>query len=148
MQSDKRNTYRRKIKEEKAITTGTEADANGDNGSKDKSTTDATNGDASAHTDGEDAERPFKKFKAQNGAALAPDADGVDETEETIDDQDGDVDETMEDDADDDEQADDAEVEDEEEEEDEDADDDDRDDLAAAAGLRDEALDEPGSDSD
>lgn len=91
-------------------------------------------------------ERPFKKFKAQNGGAVAPDADGMDDTEETIDNADDDVDDQPEDDAEDDDDQMEDEVED--DGEDEEAEEDDRDDIAAAAGLRDEALDDPGSDSE
>lgn len=105
------------------------------------------NGEANGHADDENAERPFKKFKAQNGAAVAPDADAMDETEETIDHPDDEEDEHQDDDIDDEEQ-----VEDDAEEEGEDdgADDDDdhRDEIAAATGVRDEALDDPESESD
>lgn len=108
-----------------------------------------TNGHAD---DEDDAARPFKKFKAQNGSAVAPDiGDGTEEAIE-MDGEDGDddVDETLEDDEVDGEDAgeDGGGEDDEGEEEGEEEDKDSRDDLAAAAGLRDEALDEHGSDSD
>lgn len=95
--------------------------------------------------DDEDAERPFKKFKAQNGVAVAPDADGMDETEETIDHPDDEGDDLPDDDVD---EEDPVEDEAQDEGEDEADEDDERDEIAAAAGLRDEALDDPGSESD
>ena len=146
MQCDKRNTYRKKVKEEKAAAAPKDGDETTKEGSAEEGADGQLNGELNGHAnDDEDMERPFKKFKAQNGAAVAPDADGMDETEETIDNQEDDVDDQQDDDVEEDEQ-----VEDDPEDdgEDEEADDDDRDDIAAAAGVRDEALDDPGSDSD
>ena len=109
------------------------------------------NGIVNGHADGEDGDRPAKKLKADDGSALAPDADGLedeemdDEPDETLDDADDQT--AEEDDVEDDDEA------------NEDEDDDgepsenvlepgDADDEVAVGGLRDEALDDPGSDSD
>ena len=96
--------------------------------------------------DDEDRERPFKKFKAQDGGATAaPEGDGMDETEETID-------QTLEEedeDPQDDEVEEDEDVEDEgEEAEGEEDEEMEEDDLDAEKRVRDEALDQPDSDSD
>lgn len=140
-QCDKRNTYRRKVKEEKAAA----AAKDGDEPAQEESAAEAINGQLNGHAEDEDMERPFKKFKAQDGAAVAPDADGMDETEDIIDNPDDEADDQQDDDVDDEDQAEDEA----QDGGDEDADEDDeRDDIAAAAGLRDEALDDPGSDSE
>jgi len=79
IQCDKRNSYRRKVKEEKAAQS-----ANGE--SKDPSANgDAANADdasANGHDDGEDGEdRPAKKMKRENGDAEAVDLDDADDEE-------------------------------------------------------------------
>lgn len=153
MQCDKRNTYRRKVKEEKAAAAAKDGDdASVKEGSTAEGANEHANGQTNGHVeDDEDAERPFKKFKAQNGAAVAPDGDPMDETEETIDNQDDEAEEQQDDEVDDDEQVEDEaedEGEGEGEGEDEEGEDDDGDEIVAATGVRDEALDDPGSDSD
>lgn len=74
VQCDKRNTYRRKVKEEKAAAaTVTE----GDDASKDGDVMESTNGVLNGHDGGDDEDRPAKKLKAEDGSALAPGADGL-----------------------------------------------------------------------
>jgi DNA polymerase epsilon subunit 3 len=140
IQCNKRNTYRRKVKEEKQAASQLE----GDQAAAEGDTSIATNGELE-HAEGDDADRPIKKLKADDGTAVDPDTTGLD-------------DEDMEDEVDDvpdgDDQADDEgddEVEDEmEDEEDEEPAEVAReaDDEVAVGGMRDEALDDPGSESD
>ncbi|KAK4634720.1 DNA polymerase epsilon subunit D [Fulvia fulva] len=147
IQCDKRNTYRRKVKEEKAKDAPPEGEGDAEGAasgvaSKDGEVVPGANGTANGHADIEDGERPVKKLKGDAGVAMAPGADDADD-EDMADDQDAD--------ANDDEEAADDDVEDEddedqtmedalEEQEPEDDDDDER------GELRDEALDEPDSD--
>ncbi|KAK6395215.1 hypothetical protein LTR65_000684 [Meristemomyces frigidus] len=141
-QCDKRNTYRRKVKEDKKVTEPAPED--GLEEPKDGETTEAingTNGHAEAET--EDAERPAKKLKGDAGQAVAPDADGL---------QEGDMDDEQDaDDHEDEEGEEDGADEDEEDEsEGEEAQDqtmeDPGDETEDRGELRDEALDEPDSD--
>lgn len=140
VQCDKRNTYRRKVKEDKAAATAPEL---GDD-NQDGETAGGANGTMNGHINGEDADRPAKKFKADDGTAIAPNANGLE------DEMDGDHDDQ------DDEDEDEADVDDEEEDDvvevgpggvvEIDADEHD-DDLRVDHDMRDEALDEPGDDS-
>lgn len=133
------------MKEEKAAA----ATKDGEEAPQEGSTVEGPDAQLNGHADDEDAERPFKKFKAQNGVAVAPDADAMDETEEIIDNPDDEADEQPDDDVDEDDPVEDEPQDDAQEEGEDEADeDDDRDDVAVAAGLRDEALDDPGSESD
>ena len=147
-QCDKRNTYRRKIKEEKAAAAARDVLEGGKEG---EDVTEGANGIVNGHVEGEDAERPVKKLKAEDGTAMAPDVDGTEDEEMDVDhegDQD-DVEEQQED-------------EDDEDGDDEDDDTDDQeievsgttldeadlDGIRVEPGMRDEALDDPDSDSD
>lgn len=107
----------------------------------------ALNGEAADHPD---VDRPSKKLKGEDGSAVAADEDEMDEDgdEAAQDDEPDDVDDAEddldEDGGDDEDEADDAdEVEDDEGTEEIDADEDSR-----LTNMRDEALDDPGSDSD
>ncbi|WPG99714.1 DNA polymerase epsilon subunit D [Acrodontium crateriforme] len=155
IQCDKRNTYRRKVKEEKAAAAGKDG-ASGQAGGEEDAT---MNGDANGHADVNDPERPIKKLKTDNGVAATPDADGNvggaedDENDHDVDDQDGDDDEAEDDEDEDDDDDDDAEDDEDDVDDDEteaidvtmEGPDDDEDDEERG-GLRDEALDEPDSD--
>ena len=106
------------------------------------------NGHAEAKTEVHDGKRPAKKFKAENGTAVAPNADANGIGDDEIDgEQDG------EQDADDHEDDDVEEEGDDEEDEDEDdsgavlVDGPDPDDMQPVHDMRDEALDDPDSDS-
>lgn len=154
IQSDKRNTYRRKVKEGKAATNteegeGGEARTDAGEGVDDSGATFA-NGHADGDAGEGDVDRPTKKFKAEDGTAVNPDGDGGEDDSmedsrmerEDYEDEDGDGDE--------------AEEEEDEEEEDEDeedggaqlAEDDHEEDAPSISHIRDEALDERDSDSD
>ena len=80
-QCDKRNTYRRKVKEEKAAAAAKEGDD--DEAPKDGESAPHTNGNTNGHVsgEGEDEDRPAKKFKAEDGSAIVPDPDGSDDDE-------------------------------------------------------------------
>lgn len=84
VQCDKRNTYRRKVKEEKAAAA---AVVDGDDISKDGNPMEATNGIVNGHDGADDEDRPAKKLKAEDGSAIAPDVDGL-EDDDMHDDQD------------------------------------------------------------
>jgi len=140
-QCDKRNTYRRKVKEEKAAVVPPgegegEAESNVTVDGVPEATNGATNGHA--HVDDDD-ERPAKKFKGEGGEALAPDADLADDLDEDGQ-QDGD------DDVDEDDGVDDVDDADEDEAQNESMDDP-LDDMEAELRFEsgDEALDEPDS---
>ena len=145
-QCDKRNTYRRKVKEDKAAAAvQDEVEA-----PKDGEPAEGVNGAVNGHAETEDEDRPMKKFKALDGTAIVPDADGLEDDEMDAD-QDGgqEEDEDHHDDEIDDDEGDDDE--DERAEENEGVvvvDDPDPADLATAHDMRDEALDDPNSDSD
>ncbi|KAK4508456.1 hypothetical protein PRZ48_002195 [Zasmidium cellare] len=102
-QCDKRNTYRRKVKEEKAAATATapkdgEGEGEGDSSLPGEAT---TNGHA-REEDG--AEPPSKKLKRENGDAVLPDADEVDDDDDAgddVDDNEEDDDDAVDDDVDD-----------------------------------------------
>ncbi len=149
VQSEKRNAYRKKVKEDKAASTSKDA-GEGDTTIDGETvvegeTVEGANGTANGHVEGGDADRPAKKLKAGNGTALNPDLDAMDEDF---------PDDTAEVEPDD-------EHEDDEVEEDEGEDEED-DEVDATNGdmheskladsrmpeLRDEALDDPGNDSD
>ena len=142
-QCDKRNTYRRKVKEEKAAAAakdGTDADVS--MFSKDGETAkSAEDGAVNREGGDEDAERPAKKLKGENGSAAAPDmADDVD-------DEDGDDEQEAEendDDADEDGAEDD--VPDEESDDEDQTMEDALEEQPDRSEMRDEALDDPDSD--
>lgn len=140
MQCDKRNNYRRKVKEEKAAKTGGEGEE-GDvsvDGVKDGNTSTITNGDAGVDEDGE---RPIKKLKAENGDAVLPDAgdDADDDGGEDEDDNDEDGEDGEDDGGEDD-------VPDEEESDEEDQPMEDAlEEQSRRGSMRDEALDDPDS---
>ncbi|KAK5164968.1 uncharacterized protein LTR77_009633 [Saxophila tyrrhenica] len=138
MQCDKRNTYRRKVKEEKAAAAPKD---DGDTTIEGEATAGANGATTNGHANGEEVDRPTKKLKGDDGAAVAPDADSMD-------DEDDDGQEDQQEDGDDqpDDEEDDA-------EEDEDDDDDDNpspeDEVDESRAMQvDEALDDPGSESD
>ena len=149
MQCDKRNTYRRKVKEEKAAAAvPSEGEAPEEGGASG-----IANGTVNGHaevTEADDGERPSKKFKAEDGTGMAPDPD-VTEDDEMDDAHPGepDTDEQHEED-------DVGEESDDDEGEDEDEGDEgiafvkvhELDDLTVANELRDEALDDPDGDSE
>lgn len=147
-QCDKRNTYRRKVKEEKAVAASRE---DGEP-SNEAETAEGANGTTNGHADTEDEDRPAKKFKAEDGTAMAPDANGLEEDEMDVEqdgEQDDAVDQLEEDDRDDDGDEEDGE----EEDDDEEVDNEpvvlvDADNVALGGDIRDEALDDPDSDSD
>merc|ERR1712070_1055145 len=125
VQCDKRNTYRRKVKEEKKAGEGTtENDIEASRDGEDLPITNGVNG----HGETDDTERPMKKFKGEGGQAVAPDADGLHDA----DDVDGEPD------------ADEQELEDGDEDVGDEVDDDD--DEGSRTRSRDEALEEPDSD--
>jgi len=137
MQCDKRNTYRRKVKEEKAAA----APADGESeGPKDNGALTTTNGHAAEVDD----ERPTKKFKGQSGEVVAPEPDAMDDADE---DGQEDADENADEDEDDDVPDDDVDDVDEDEVQDETMDEP-GEEVDGRGELRDEALDEPDSDSD
>ncbi|CZT22665.1 uncharacterized protein RCC_08370 [Ramularia collo-cygni] len=145
IQCDKRNAYRRKVKEEKAAATPGENDE-GAEASTAVSGPGATNGDPIVLIDhGSDAaERPAKKVKGDDGEALQPDEEDADDADDVEND-----DTEMNQDAD--EQDDDAEDDDVDDEEGSDGSDDEPmedalEHLEERGELRDEALDEPDSD--
>ncbi|KAI7233795.1 hypothetical protein KC330_g5187 [Hortaea werneckii] len=146
VQCDKRNTYRRKVKEEKKAGEGTtENDIEASRDGEDVPITNGVNG----HGETDDLERPMKKLKGEGGHAVALDADGLhdaddldgepDADEQEIEDGDEDVGDEVEDEAEEDEAQD-------ETMEDHDDVDDDDDDEGSRTRSRDEALDEPDSD--
>ncbi|KAK4560320.1 hypothetical protein LTR86_005515 [Recurvomyces mirabilis] len=142
-QCDKRNTYRKRVKEEKTVTV---VPGEGEGEQAADSTTPLANGTANGHATEDDAERPAKKVKGDAGLALPPDPDSVED--EDVDEANGDI----PDDADDQED----EPEDDDVDQDDDAEDDDgqdetmedpADQLEDRGELQDEALDdEPDSD--
>lgn len=146
IQCDKRNTYRRKVKEEKAKDAPKDGEGEEEGAAAgiahDGEVLPGANGTANGHADAEDGERPVKKLKGDAGVALAPAADDADD-EDMADDQDADVN--------DDEEAADDDV---EEDDDDDADqtmedaleEQEPEDEDERGELRDEALDEPDSD--
>ncbi|KAI7651456.1 hypothetical protein KC318_g15684, partial [Hortaea werneckii] len=146
VQCDKRNTYRRKVKEEKKAGEGTtENDIEASRDGEDVPITNGING----YGETDDLERPMKKFKGEGGQAVAPNADGLhdaddvdgepDADEQEIEDGDEDAGDDVEDEAEEDEAQD-------ETMEDHDDVDDDDDDEGSRTRSRDEALDEPDSD--
>ncbi|KAK5123102.1 hypothetical protein LTR85_003300 [Meristemomyces frigidus] len=141
-QCDKRNTYRRKVKEEKKA-----ADPVTEEGTaepKEGEATQATNGtNGHVETEMDDADRPAKKLKGDAGQAVAPDADGLQDDEV---DEEPDADDHEDDEGDDD-GADEDEIEESEGEEGQDQTmEDPADETEERGELRDEALDEPDSD--
>ncbi|SMQ46865.1 unnamed protein product [Zymoseptoria tritici ST99CH_3D7] len=142
IQCDKRNTYRKKVKEEKAAAT----QEGGEGGSKDGGSTNGTNSDPIVLTDrtepDDGGERPAKKMKGEGGEAVQADQDGDDaDDDEGDDDQDGDD----QDDEGDDGGAD-SEVDEENDESGDDTMEDALEEIEERGELRDEALDEPDSD--
>lgn len=144
-QNNKRNTYRKKVKEEKAAVPVTEGDE-GDSGTAGERGDDAERPvNSLVGEENDDEERPFKKFKAKNGVAIDPEADDGDERDSEVE---------HDDDEDDDVDADglvgSEEGSDSEAQESVDGDDETMgetiDELEAQAGIRDEGLDEPDSD--
>lgn len=122
---------------------------------KEGETTEGANGALNGHFEipVEDAERPFKKFKAEDGSSIAPDPDG---TEDEMD-----ADQDAEPDADDQHDDDEVEEDDDDENDDDEGEDDDEDGdgqatkaeplppgYATTSAIRDEALDDQDSDSD
>ena len=132
-QCDKRNTYRRKVKEEKAAA----AERSAPDAPDDPDTATGANGAVNGHAEGEgeDEDRPAKKFKAEDGSAVAPDANGLDDDE-----MDGDQDGEQE--------AADDRLDDDDEDESEPVVLVDPENVAAGGVVRDEALDDLDSDSD
>ena len=149
-QCDKRNTYRRKVKEEKAAAAVKES---GEEAPKEGETTEGANGTMNGHaeTEDENGDRPVKKLKAEDGSALAPHDDSLEEDDDLDPDEDiRQVDNDSQLDPFDEDEADDEDADDDQEEDNEnepvvlvDADN-----VAASGDLRDEALDDPDSDSD
>ena len=146
-QCDKRNTYRRKVKEEKAAAAVVEEGET----PTDHQTDGGANGTTNGHAEVDDEDRPVKKLKAENGTAVPPDPDGMD-YDEPNGEQEGGHDEDDDDDHQDDD------VEDDEDEAEEDGtnetpgvtlmDDQEDDELVTMNDMRDEALDDPDDDSD
>lgn len=145
IQCDKRNAYRRKVKEEKAAATpqenGEDAEA-----APDAPGPGASNGDPIVLIDpsSDAAERPAKKLKGETGEAMQPGDEEVDDADEADND-----DTEMNHDADEqDEEAEDDEVDDEEDTDgsDDDTMEDAQEEIEDRGELRDEALDEPDSD--
>ena len=75
IQCDKRNTYRRKVKEDKAVVPTPDAEGGE---APEAATAIPTNGTANGHVE-DDEERPAKKQKGEEGDALPPDDDAMDE---------------------------------------------------------------------
>jgi hypothetical protein len=167
IQCDKRNNYRRKVKEEKAAAGpagGTEGEGEGEVDGRPRSspqvlvppTSEGQEGASNGHMDGEErdgegGERPTKKLKGENGTVVPSDADMDDRNDDPDDDgQDGP--ESADDDDEDDDDDDDAD----ELATDEDNSDDEMVTMEDAletqpqhevgGGMRDEALDDPDSD--
>ena len=155
-QCDKRNTYRRRVKEEKAAAAVVAPSSDGKEGEVGEvvvidgevSTTNGTNGEGDAN--GVDAERLVKKRKVENGNAVPPEAE-LEEEDDDGDDEDGDGDDEEEEEEDEDEEDDgrgeesdsaegDSALVDRLEEDEEEVEDEER------GEMRDEALDEPDSD--
>ncbi|KAF2162344.1 hypothetical protein M409DRAFT_69233 [Zasmidium cellare ATCC 36951] len=146
-QCDKRNTYRRKVKEEKAAAAAKDGDGEGEGDSTlPLDPNEPTNGTtANGHTREEDGvEPPSKKLKRENGDSTIPldadDADDDDDGGDDANDQDDEDDEAVDDDVDDEEDDDgvDETMEDALEEQEEEAEE--------RSGMVDEALDDPDSD--
>lgn len=145
IQCDKRNAYRRKVKEDKAAAA---PQGNGDGAEAQPNVPGpgATNGDPIVLIDpsSDAAERPAKKLKGETGEAIQPDDEDADDAEEAENDDtemNQDADEQEEEDEDDD-------VDDEEGSDgsDDDQMEDAREEFEERGELRDEALDEPDSD--
>ncbi|KAK3099041.1 hypothetical protein LTR53_019204, partial [Teratosphaeriaceae sp. CCFEE 6253] len=80
IQCDKRNTYRRKVKEDKVTIApdgGEGEEVPAETAKAPANGTDAANG----HADDDDAERPAKKLRGDDGSALAPGQDDMEEDE-------------------------------------------------------------------
>ena len=146
IQNNKRNTYRRKVKEEKQAN----AQLDDDQAPREGEAVEGMNGAVNGHANGDDEDRPVKKFKGEDGSALAPDVDGLDD-EDMDDTQDAGPDDEEDHAVDDDEDEGDDEAED-EDDEDEDPSENvihpDPNDEVAVGSMRDEALDDPDSESD
>lgn len=143
IQCDKRNAYRRKVKEEKAAATPAE-NGEGTESSNAVAGPGASNGDPIVLIDpsSDAAERPAKKLKGDDGEALQADDEDPDDVENDDTEMNQDADEQ-------DEEAEDDDVDDEEGSDgsDDDPMEDAREHLDEERGeLRDEALDEPDSD--
>ncbi|KAF2771645.1 histone-fold-containing protein [Teratosphaeria nubilosa] len=137
IQCDKRNTYRKKVKDDKAAAAEKETPSEGGPNGESAAAT-ANGATTNGHTEGENGERPAKKLKGDTGQSVVRDAD--DETSRQDED---DHDEDVDDDDDGDEDGADNDDDAEDEAQDEDA----ADDVEEERGeVRDEALD--GSDSD
>lgn len=144
MQCDKRNTYRRKVKEDKAASAPKDGEE-GDTTIEDETIEGANGAATNGHANGENADRPTKKLKGDDGAAVAPDVDMEDDEDP------GDGQEDDQDDPDDGDDVQDDEDEEQSEGDEQDASLDETDGPhTTAADLMpvDEALDDPGSDSD
>lgn len=108
MQCDKRNSYRHRVKQEKAAAAADATDK-GENTALEGQ----ANGDANGHVETDGAERPAKKLKGPDGVVVTTpgvgaedddvDDEGEDDEGEDADEEDG-ADETMEDADDDDEE--------------------------------------------
>ena len=146
IQNNKRNTYRRKVKEEKQAN----AQLDDDQAPREGEAVEGMNGAVNGHANGDDEDRPVKKFKGEDGSALAPDVDELDD-EDMDDTQDAGPDDEEDHAVDDDEDEGDDEAED-EDDEDEDPSENvihpDPNDEVAVGSMRDEALDDPDSESD
>ena len=144
-QCDKRNTYRRRVKEEKAASAPNE---DGDAAADAVPSVIALNGIGAAVTNGHEesgeGERPVKKFKGEAGLPVVADAEaGDDETFDDAQDNDDQAGDDEDDEVEDDEVEDDV--------QDDDGQDETMDDAAERldeqpGGMRDEALDDPDSD--
>lgn len=97
IQCDKRNTYRRKVREEKKTQPGQPATGDGENGSASAMAVD------SQHTNG-DAEPAAKKIRAEDGTATVNGLDNDDEVDEAIEAQNQDAEEENEEEMDEDEE--------------------------------------------
>ena len=146
IQCNKRNTYRRKVKEEKQAN----AQLDGDQGPTEGDMVEGMNGAVNGHANGDDEDRPLKKIKGEDGTAFVADVDELDD-EDMDDTQDAGLDEEEDHPADDEEDEGDDEGEDEEDEDEDPSEkvvDADPEDEVAVGGMRDEALDDPDSESD
>lgn len=108
------------------------------------------NGSANGHADVDEEGRPVKKFKAEDGSAMEMGADWLNDPDDTMDDDQDGADDAEDQTLEDDEDEGDDDVEDEEDDQEDESENvvGDAEDEVAVGGVRDEALDDPGSDSD
>ncbi|KAK5134980.1 hypothetical protein LTR08_005932 [Meristemomyces frigidus] len=141
VQCDKRNTYRRKVKEDKKVEEPIKGD--GTEAPKDAETAEVTNG-VNGHAQADDAERPAKKLKADAGHAVPTDGDGLRDAD--MEDE-GDAEEVVDGDGEEADESDEAEEDGEDDEEGQDETmEEPVDEVEDRRESRDEALDEPDSD--